>query len=74
MKNEYIPQLSTIKEVIRHTDLEYTFRMEYTGEKEVKPGQFLRFPAQIRRGPDFSQRNRQGIGGFYHPPRGKGDE
>ena len=41
MKNEYIPQLSTIKEVIRHTDLEYTFRMEYTGEKEVKPGQFF---------------------------------
>lgn len=41
MKNEYIPQLSTIQEVIRHTDLEYTFRMEYTGEKEVKPGQFF---------------------------------
>lgn len=39
MKNEYIPQLSTIQEVIRHTDLEYTFRMEYTGE--VKPGQFF---------------------------------
>ena len=27
MKNEYIPQLSEIKKVIRHTDLEYTFRM-----------------------------------------------
>ncbi|MCI8516660.1 MAG: anaerobic sulfite reductase subunit B [Hungatella sp.] len=39
MKNDYIPQLSTIKEVIRHTDLEYTFRMEYEGE--VKPGQFF---------------------------------
>lgn len=39
MKNEYIPQLSTIREVIRHTDLEYTFRMEYDGE--VKPGQFF---------------------------------
>lgn len=39
MKNEYIPQLSTILEVIKHTDLEYTFRMEYTGE--VKPGQFF---------------------------------
>ncbi len=39
MKNEYIPQLSTIKEVIRHTDLEYTFRMEFDGE--VKPGQFF---------------------------------
>lgn len=39
MKNDYIPQLSTIKEVIRHTDLEYTFRMEYRGD--VKPGQFF---------------------------------
>ena len=39
MKNEYIPQLSTIREVIRHTDLEYTFRMEFDGE--VKPGQFF---------------------------------
>ena len=39
MKNEYIPQLSTIREVIKHTDLEYTFRMEYKGE--VKPGQFF---------------------------------
>lgn len=39
MRNEYIPQLSTIREVIRHTDLEYTFRMEYTGD--VKPGQFF---------------------------------
>ncbi len=39
MKNEYIPQLSTIREVIRHTDLEYTFRMAYQGD--VKPGQFF---------------------------------
>ena len=39
MTNHYIPQLSTIKEVIKHTDLEYTFRMEYTGD--VKPGQFF---------------------------------
>lgn len=39
MKNEYIPQLSTIREVIRHTDLEYTFRMEFEGD--VKPGQFF---------------------------------
>ena len=39
MKNEYIPQLSEIKEVIRHTDLEYTFRMVYEGP--VKPGQFF---------------------------------
>ena len=39
MKNEYIPQLSTILEVIKHTNLEYTFRMEFTGD--VKPGQFF---------------------------------
>lgn len=39
MKNEYIPQLSTIKEVIKHTGLEYTFRMEFEGD--VKPGQFF---------------------------------
>lgn len=39
MKNEYIPMLSTIKEVIKHTNTEYTFRMEYHGE--VKPGQFF---------------------------------
>lgn len=39
MKNEYIPQLSTIRKVIKHTDLEYTFRMEFDGE--VRPGQFF---------------------------------
>ena len=39
MKNEYIPFLSQIKEVIKHTDIEYTFRMTYEGQ--VKPGQFF---------------------------------
>lgn len=39
MKNEYIPQLSEVKKVIRHTDLEYTFRMAFQGD--VKPGQFF---------------------------------
>lgn len=39
MRNEYIPKPSKILEVIKHTDLEYTFRMEYEGE--VKPGQFF---------------------------------
>ena len=39
MKNEYIPFLSEIKEVIKHTELEYTFRMAYEGE--IKPGQFF---------------------------------
>lgn len=38
-KNEYIPFLSEIKEVIKHTEIEYTFRMEYSGD--VKPGQFF---------------------------------
>lgn len=39
MTNEYLPFLSEIKEVIKHTDIEYTFRMEFTGD--VKPGQFF---------------------------------
>ncbi|HIT61187.1 MAG TPA: anaerobic sulfite reductase subunit B [Candidatus Fimousia stercorigallinarum] len=39
MKNEYIPQLSTIKNVVKHTDLEYTFSMEFKGD--VRPGQFF---------------------------------
>lgn len=38
-QNEYIPFLSEIKECIRHTDIEYTFRMAYDGP--VKPGQFF---------------------------------
>lgn len=37
--NTYIPFLSTIKKVIKHTDTEYTFRMSYMGD--VKPGQFF---------------------------------
>lgn len=39
MKNEYVPFLSEIKQVIKHTEIEYTFRMTYEGE--VKPGQFF---------------------------------
>ena len=39
MNNEYIPFMSEIKEVIKHTDIEYTFRMSYEGD--VKPGQFF---------------------------------
>lgn len=39
MKNEYIPFLSKIQKVTRHTDLEFTFQMAYEGE--VKPGQFF---------------------------------
>lgn len=39
IRNEYIPFPSKIKEIIKHTDIEYTFRMEYKGE--VKPGQFF---------------------------------
>lgn len=39
MKNEYIPQLSVIRKVTKHTDLEYTFTMDFTGD--VKPGQFF---------------------------------
>ncbi|MCQ4637274.1 anaerobic sulfite reductase subunit AsrB [Anaerovorax odorimutans] len=39
MQNEYVPFFSEVKEVIRHTDIEYTFRMAYEGD--VKPGQFF---------------------------------
>lgn len=39
MKNEYIPFISKILEVIKHTEIEYTFRMAFEGE--VKPGQFF---------------------------------
>lgn len=39
MHNEYIPFISEIKEVIKHTEIEYTFRMAYVGD--VKPGQFF---------------------------------
>lgn len=38
-KNEYIPFRSEILDVLRHTDIEYTFRMRYDGT--VKPGQFF---------------------------------
>lgn len=39
MENAYVPFSSEILDVIRHTKLEYTFRMAYNGE--VKPGQFF---------------------------------
>ncbi|MEF9917834.1 MAG: anaerobic sulfite reductase subunit AsrB [Eubacterium sp.] len=39
MTNEYIPFLSEVVAIIKHTDIEYTFRMRYTGV--VKPGQFF---------------------------------
>ncbi|MBR2782729.1 MAG: anaerobic sulfite reductase subunit B [Firmicutes bacterium] len=38
-KNPYIPFPSLIRKVIKHTEKEYTFRMEFTGE--VRPGQFF---------------------------------
>lgn len=39
MNNEYIPFSSQVKEIIQHTDTEYTFRMSFSGD--VKPGQFF---------------------------------
>lgn len=39
MTNEYIPFRSEIKEIIKHTEIEYTFRMSFKGD--VKPGQFF---------------------------------
>jgi anaerobic sulfite reductase subunit B len=41
MRNEYLPFLSEIKEVIKHTDVEYTFRMAFDNTAIVKPGQFF---------------------------------
>ena len=38
-KNEYIPFISEILDVIKHTEIEYTFRMSFKGD--VKPGQFF---------------------------------
>lgn len=37
--NEYIPFISEILEVIKHTEIEYTFRMAFKGD--VNPGQFF---------------------------------
>lgn len=39
MENLYAPFKSKLMEIIKHTDIEYTFRMEFTGD--VKPGQFF---------------------------------
>ena len=39
MTNEYIPFISEVLEVIKHTEIEYTFRMSFKGD--VKPGQFF---------------------------------
>ena len=41
MANEYIPFLSKIKEIVKHTETEYTFRMTYVGD--VRQGSFLKF-------------------------------
>lgn len=37
--NEYLPFRSEIREIIKHTEIEYTFRLTYEGQ--VKPGQFF---------------------------------
>lgn len=39
MTNEYLPKLSKIVSIKKHTDIEYTFTMTYEGD--VKPGQFF---------------------------------
>ena len=36
MTNQYLPFLSEIVEVIKHTDIEYTFRMRYEKD-DIKP-------------------------------------
>lgn len=39
MENIYLPKPSKIISITPHTDIDYTFRMEFSGE--VKPGQFF---------------------------------
>ena len=39
MENIYLPKSSKILSITAHTDIDYTFRMEFKGE--VKPGQFF---------------------------------
>ena len=39
--NEYIPVRSTIREIVRHTENEWTFRMTYDDALSVKPSQFF---------------------------------
>lgn len=39
MRNIYMPFKAQIKKIIPHTDIDYTFLLEYTGA--VKPGQFF---------------------------------
>ncbi|WP_195604160.1 anaerobic sulfite reductase subunit AsrB [Clostridium tyrobutyricum] len=39
MENVYLPEVSKIIDIKKHTDIDYTFRMEFKGE--VKPGQFF---------------------------------
>ena len=37
--NEYLPFLSEILDIKKHTSIEYTFKMSFDGE--CKPGQFF---------------------------------
>ena len=39
MHNEYLPFVSEVLDVIKHTDIEYTFRMSFKGD--VKPRTIL---------------------------------
>lgn len=39
MENMYLPEASRIIDIKKHTDIDYTFRMEFSGE--VRPGQFF---------------------------------
>lgn len=39
-KNEYLPFSVNILEIIKHTDIEFTYRVSYEDTSQVKPGQF----------------------------------
>lgn len=75
--NTYLPFRSEILEVIKHADLEYTFRMTYDrgAEHPVKPGQFFEISIpKYGGGAHFRQRHHRPFPGFHHPESGQPDQ
>lgn len=72
MNNAYMPFLSQIQKVIRHTDIEYTFRMHYVGE--VKPGQFFEVSVPKYGEAHLCQRHWRGLCRSDHPESRQSDQ
>ena len=68
---EYTPFSSQILKVKKHTDIEYTFSMSYTGR--VKPGQFFEVSIPRYGEAPISVSGTGRPGGPDHPPCGEGD-